>query len=294
MFKQYANLRFGGEATMRGVISNRELVTGGLVFAILFSFFLFPSPGTAAPGVIARPVEQLPPSSSLAPGNLAPLEVLQQQVYLPILMNCYNAPAGIYGHVTKVGVPASGIKVKLRLRNQTGDHDFAFTTTNTCGYYSFINILSISEGSGQGYFVEFYNDVVPPIPDSLLLWRTQVIQSYTTNQVFNIGDFDIGDVALVSPNSIDPLPLPVTFIWTKRSRVPSDSYIFYIYSTTYVKKYETPPLGYVSSITLSQNDLPPEIITNTQYIWYLTIQGPNDAYGMISMPKYVMFQFNSP
>ncbi len=74
--------------------------------------------------------------------------------------------------------------------------------------------------------------------------------------------------------------------------MPTDSYIFYIYSTSYEKKYETLPLGFVNTLTLSQNDLPPEIITNTQYIWYLTIQGANGAYGMISQPLYIMFKFN--
>ncbi len=278
---------------MRGVISGHWLISGGLAVAILFGLFLFPSPILVAPGAFiaqARPYE--PPSPDTLESNPGDL---QPEAYLPVILNCYTPPAGIYGHITKAGLPAGGITVKLILRNQTGDHDNNITsTTNSCGYFSFIDIPSISEGSGQGYFVEFYN--YSNLPDSLLQWRTQIIQSYTTNQVFNIGNFDIGDVILGEPNSGTPQLLPVTFYWTRRNKTPSDSYIFYIYEyiygeeNPYILHYYTDPLGFVNSYQLLKSELPAEMVSGKQYYWYLTIFGPDGSTGRASSMHGVAFQ----
>ena len=280
---------------MLGSISGRWLISGGLSLAILCSLFLFPSPILAVPGTFitqARPY--VPPSPDvLEPAS--PLGNMQPAAYIPLLLNCYTPPAGIYGYVTKAGLPAGGITVKLWLRDQTGDHDNDITSiTNSCGYYSFVDIPTISEGSGQGYFVEFYNG--SNIADCLLQWRTQIIQIYTTNQVFNIGNFDIADVILGEPNSGTPQMLPLTFYWTKRNKTPSDSYIFYIYEykygdqNPYILLYYTDPLGYVNSLQLLKSELPDSMVSGKQYYWYLTIQGPGGATGRASSMHGVAFQ----
>ncbi len=277
---------------MHGVRSNRSLVAGGLLLAILCSVFLFPSPGLAAPGMPADPPGQnypfFPPGSNAARGELLP------SAYLPLLVNCYTTPAGIYGYVTKAGLPASGITINIILRDQSGDHPLIITSvTNTCGYYSFPDIPTINQGAGKGYFVEFYNR--DNLPDSLLQWRTQIIQTYTRFQVFNIGNFDISDVTLGEPNSGEAKFLPVTFYWTKRSYAPSDSYIFYIYEfipgnpNIYNVKYYTDLLGFIDTYQLFKSNLPADIVSEKQYYWYLTIQGPNGATGRASTMHGVAF-----
>ncbi len=284
---------------MCGVNFSRMLVLGGLAIAIVCSLFLFPLPVLAGPGAYtgqAMPYD--PPSPDVnEPASIE--QDLQPVAYIPMLMNCYNVPAGIYGYVTKAGVPASKISVKLMMRNISVDSEIASSETNSCGYFSFPNIQGVGSGSGKGYFIRFRND--GSIPGSLIQWDTHVLTPYVTNQTINIENFDIGDVFLGDPNGGDPLPLPVTFHWTKRSHSPTDSYIYYILEyianepDPYHPKYNTPPLGYVDNVEINSGVLPSDMKSNTTYYWYVSIIGPyvelesNNSKGYISQMRPVQF-----
>ncbi len=283
---------------MHGVILNRRLVLGGLSLAVLCSLFFFPPMALAAPGPLppaARPYDPPPPAPD---GPVSAARDLPLRLYIPLLANCYCTPAGIYGYVTKAGVPIGNVTIFLKLRDQTGEHDFLTTSTNSCGFYSFKDVPGINSGSGQGYFVEFDNNVLPIIPNTLRQWQTPAVQSYSTGQVFNIGNFDIGDVVLGEPNNGTRRTLPITFYWTKRSQAPSDSYIFYIYEIirndpnppTYIIKYYTDPLGYVGSYQLFKSQLPADLVSGKLYYWYLTIIGPMGSTGRGGTMHAVAFQ----
>ncbi len=280
---------------MDRVISNRWLVSGGLCIAILFSLFYFPSSTLAAAGTLDSHAEvYVPPSPAPASPTSSSVELPLRQ-YVPLLMNCFNAPSGIYGYVTKAGGQIGNATIKLMLRDQTGEHDFKTSTTNSCGYYSFTDVPSIESNSGQGYFVEFDNNIPPLIANTLRQWQTQAIQSYTTGQILNIGNFDIGDVTLGEPNNGNPQLLPVTFYWTKRAQAPSDSYIFYIYEynpgdpNPYILKYYTDPLGYVDSYQLLKSEMPGGMVSGKLYYWYLTIIGPSGSTGRAATMHGVAF-----
>ncbi len=274
---------------MHGVIWNRKLVLGELCFAVLCSLFFFPFATLAAPGTLTSHAEISAPSS---PTALEPITIsldLPLRQYLPLLPNCYTTPAGIYGYVTKAGVPAGGIPVTLKLRDQFGEHQKATFITNSCGYFSFYeNILPIDEGSAQGYFVEFDNN--SKFPDSLLQWKTKQITSYAVNEVINISNFDIGDITLLYPITSDPaITLPDTFSWTKRTHSPTDSYILRITDTSFGEKFLSNPLGFVNSVAISKNDLPPGMVPNAPYYWYLWIVTADGAKGTISRVEVVKF-----
>ncbi len=283
---------------MGGLISRRWLVSGGLSLAILCSLFLYPSTFLAAPGAInasARPYDP-PPPPVLGPTSAS--SELPPQAYLPMLMNCYYVPAGIYGYVTKAGVPAGSITVKLMLRNNTVDSEIATVITNSCGYFSFLNVPSVKSGTGKGYFVRFHNGSI--VQDALSNWDTHVLTSYQINEVVNIENFDIGDISLVAPIGSTPL-LIVTFNWTKRNYSPTDSYIFYITEynpalpNPYNLKFYTSPLGFVDNVQIDLNILPSDMNSDTTYYWYISIIGPypelesNNAKGSISKMCPVQF-----
>ncbi len=281
---------------MLGVISNRRYISGGLSLAILCSLFFFPPAALAAPGT---PTSQAEISALPLPAALEPIIIsnnLPLRQYIPLVTYCYVNPAGIYGYVTRAGVRIGNATIFLKLRDQTGEHDYLTSATDSCGYYSFIGVQDINSNSGQGYFVEFDNNVPPVIANTLRQWQTPAIQSYSTGQVFNMGNFDIGDVALGEPNSGTPITLPVTFYWTKRSQAPSDSYIFYIYEyiqgdpNPYRLKYYTDPLGYVDSYEVLKSQLPGDLVSKKLYYWYLTIIGPMGSTGRAGTMHGVAFE----
>ncbi len=276
---------------MHGVISNRWLVSGGLCFAILCSLFIFPSPGVASPGVVASQAEVYDPPSPAASEPLSISGDFLPRGYIPFLVNCHNAPAGIYGYVTKAGIPASAVTVKLWLRNQTVDSEIATTVTNSCGYFSFINVPDVLVPE-KGYFVRFRNT---GIQGCLLQWDTRVLTPYTGNSAVNIENFDIGDVTLIEPTGNTSLPFPVTFRWTKRAQSPSDRYTLYITEynpgepNPYNQKYKSPLLDYVDNIQISRSDIKSDLVSDKLYYWYVDIRTADGAIGYVSHMNGVRF-----
>lgn len=88
------------------------------------------------------------------------------------------------------------------------------------------------------------------------------------------GDFDIADVPLGSPDSTDPQPLPLTFNWTIRGGVPSDTYGFHMWDPDdWDVWYSSGDLGRVNKYTLEG---PPEGFTaGKQYLWDVYVYGPD-------------------
>lgn len=289
---------------MRGANSFRRLISKGRSLAVLGAFLLSTLVLSVVPVIPSVHAEKSGPLLS-AHESIQPLGDLIPWVYIPIIMNGNANPAGIYGYVTQSGTPAAGVSLILYLK--VGDNDSLITTSNSDanGYFSFTGVPGISSGTGQGYFVRFsiYSGNNGTVPGRLNYWNTRILQSYTKDQVVNIGNFDIGDVFLGYPNLYDndnPLPFPVTFNWTKRVQAPTDSYILYITEyisepqIQYIQKYKSPLLGYVNSQQLVRSDLPMDMVSNKLYFWYITIQSPDGAVGAVSTMQGIKFVIPIP
>jgi hypothetical protein len=127
----------------------------------------------------------------------------------------------------------------------------------------------------------------PGTPGRLLGWQTWWIRHYSGCDL-HAGDFDIADIALVSPGDGATVSLPRTFYWTPRPATPSDDYEFDLYDPTDGDPWwwTDPTLGYVGSYTLSS--LPSGFSPWTEYAWEVWVYGP-DGYGISYEGRAVTF-----
>lgn len=196
---------------------------------------------------------------------------LSNIVYLPLIT---RSCGGICGRVTYNGSGSSAYSLPLSLRFYNGSSWSTRATTNVAsdGSYVFYGVPSL--GAGQRYYVRYLN---PTNPAFLYIWQTAQLTSYTAGTSVTIGDFDLFDIPLVSPTSMQIVSLPYAFQWTPRPATPSDSYEFNLYYQTGNPWWWTPHLGYVGAYTL--NSLPPGFTPNTLYRWYAAVYSPDGGYG---------------
>lgn len=174
----------------------------------------------------------------------------------------------IYGQVKYNGGRApDGIELELRFYNgsswQTGS-----TTTTSGGAYHFRNMPSL--GPGQAYYVRYRN--IAGTSGYLWAWWCNEITSYSAGSNVRGGDFDIADVPLRSPDSTDSQPLPLTFNWTIRGAVPSDTYEFHMWDPDSDAEYFSGDLGHVNRYTL--DNLPGGFTVGKPYSWDVYVYGP--------------------
>ena len=194
-----------------------------------------------------------------------------RRAFLPLVVmgDASEVERGIYGRVTEKGNPVSGVPLDLRLYNGSSYSTVASTTTGADGRYLFAGVPSL--GSGQRYFVQYVNRSVAP--GRLWSWNTWSITSYTAGSNLDAGDFDVADIALVSPADGATVSLPQTFHWTRRPATPTDDYEFDLFDGEW---WWTDPLGYAGDYTL--NGLPSGFEPGTQYWWQVCVYGEH-GYG---------------
>jgi hypothetical protein len=238
---------------------------------------------TSVPPVVAHRVGALFPDhaagfydDSNPPAPRTSLTALSK-IYLPLVLN--NHPpvsAGIYGRVTQGGIAVSGVPLSLYLYSGSSWSPYATTTTDPDGRYSFASAPSL--GSGQQYYVR-YSNPGGAYDGRLWFWRTRYLTSYSAGSGVAIGDFDIADISLVSPNHGAAVSLPYTFQWNRRPATGSDSYEFNLLDPADNTPWwrTDPVLGYVGSHALSS--LPSGFSANTPYGWYVAVFSPDGGYG---------------
>ncbi|MBN1874990.1 MAG: hypothetical protein JXA33_12225 [Anaerolineae bacterium] len=196
---------------------------------------------------------------------------------------------GIYGQVTAQGAPVAGITLVLRLNDGAGNFSTVATTaTQADGSYEFVGVSSLP--SGQKYYVLYSNgsNGNADNPGYVGLWTSFNLTAYTAGQSLAGGDFDIANVALVSPNSGATVSLPQTFSWSLRPSTPSDSYEFNLLDASdYDPWVATYPLGYVSSYQLT--GLPSGYAYGTQYAWFAAVNAPDGGWGMAYELRPILF-----
>lgn len=210
----------------------------------------------------------------------APVGPVIPRIYIPFIS---NGDSGIFGFVTLQGTPINNIPVDLWLESGSASTKIATLLTNPGGYFSFNHAATLA--AGQSYRVRFDNTTPAILPNTLYHWKTKALPAYTAGQKTNIGNFDIGDAALVKPQNFAKVNFPVTFTWTARTQPPGDTYqVRILDAATSAEKFLSANLGYVSSFKL--NSLPSGMTTNTNYLWYVLINQPDGAMGT----SYSLFQ----
>jgi hypothetical protein len=192
---------------------------------------------------------------------------------------------GLQGHVTVNGVPTGGVPLDLRYFNGSSWSSRGTLSTASDGSYRFADVPSLNPG--EHYYVRFLNTA--ETDGRLWLWGTRELDSYTNGAAVALGDFDLADVTLLSPDAGALVSLPFTFRWTRRPATPSDSYEFDLWDWDDDDPffYTDPPLGYVDSFTL--NNTPPGFATYTPYTWDIWIYSPDGGYGICFWSFYVGF-----
>lgn len=193
------------------------------------------------------------------------------------------APRGIYGYVTENGNPIAGISVELRFYNGNSWSSAGTVSTNGEGLYSFLGVPSL--GAGQNYYVRYQN---PEENDNrVALWVTQLLDSYLGSSEINIGDFDVTNINMTSPDPGETVDLPETFTWDRRFP-SSDSYEFDLFDFNDGDPYfYTDLLGYVNSYTL--HSLPGGFSPGETYGWAMYVYSPDGGAGASYYYYYVVF-----
>jgi len=202
------------------------------------------------------------------------------RLYLPLVV---NQPSGIHGHVSNSGNHASGITLELRLFDGNVFSTVATTTTDQNGRFLFRDIASLE--SGTYYYVRYRNTA--STPGNLWAWSSRTINTYSSGEYIEAGDFDIADIVLLSPNDGVTIELPTRFQWMRRPVTTSDSYEFDVYDPTdYSPWWWTAPLGYTDSYTLSTLT---GFNTVIPYAWEVRVLSPDGGFGISFHYRLVTF-----
>jgi hypothetical protein len=284
-----------------------------IVFALVSLGFMLPlaQVNNASPVHLndGRMQERLPETSTAqrqlseqASALITPFSTtLTYTLYLPLVL---QPPGRLYGQVLENGVPAVGVPVTLyfcRDYEQTFavvcfDTQVFNTVTDEAGRYEFTDMPTLIV-TGSLMLPQTYQMVWNRFgsdPNRLLRWQSRKLSSYTAGDVVDIGDFDISGIQLIAPRAGSVVTFPVTFQWTVRSEVPSDSYSPCIWwGGSWPKKPLPPPmevvrchepLGYVDSFVLER----PAGFYLTDCYWIVEVYDPTGGVGVTDL---IAFKF---
>ena len=231
-------------------------------------------------------------------------ETLASSLFLPIVV---RPPGMLYGIITEYGLPAADVNISL-VRCLTwsvspggqwycGTSETYGATTDRRGWYAFVDMptLEISPGEilAQTYQANWTN--ATSAPGRLARWSSRTIDSYTQGDDVNLGNFDIGGIALLTPTTGSDVHFPVTFQWIPRHNVPTDNYDVCVFGGKIIPKFDPGdyiclgPYAYTNQITMS--DPFDGVDYGYGYNWY--VSAPDDTGGVGYSPS-VPFTFASP
>ncbi|MFN2198358.1 MAG: hypothetical protein ACK2UW_19720 [Anaerolineales bacterium] len=202
--------------------------------------------------------------------------------YLPGALNQAAQPTltpfpnqGLYGRVTQNGSAVPNILLTLRRYNLAAlaweDAGVKFTDAN--GRFDFTGQRGLLPG--EAYYVRYTNYALTP--SRLFWWATPYQLSYSGGSLA-MGDFDIADVALLTPPDGTTVSIPASFTWQRRAATTTDSYAFHLYDDPSLpaNEYISPALGYVSEYALTS--LPIGFSTGTPNYWDVFVYPPGGQY----------------
>ena len=206
-------------------------------------------------------------------------------VYLPVIMNGYFDGAvedGISGRVFIMGDPAASIAVDLRFYNGSTWSTVSSVLTDKFGRYEFTNIDTLAQD--EMYYARYGTNTVDT--NLLFSWYGPIISDFLAGDSVFGGDFDIGDVPLISPQSGAKVKLPAKISWEKRD-LPGDTYRVAIIDQDEELFWRTIDLGDVDSFDF--HSLAPDMLYNKQYAWYVEVYRGPDSFGESFMLNDIIF-----
>jgi hypothetical protein len=232
---------------------------------------------------------EVPKGTEFGGKEAADLPALVQdeiKIYLPLVMK--NRIRYASGQITDRNIPLAGQLVELLFNNSVDDwKTWDVTFTDSQGYYVF---EAPESNEAEKYYVRWENTMNGNDPDRLWSWECSEVD-VSSQAAANLCNFDVEDVELLTPASGSTVLLPYTFTWQPRLTA-ADSYELILQDWVEATPiYYSPMLGYFGSFAL--NSLPPGFLTDTEYLWFVTVYGSNGrgySYAILD----VTFQSGSP
>ncbi|MSP12903.1 MAG: hypothetical protein EXR62_08090 [Chloroflexi bacterium] len=178
--------------------------------------------------------------------------------------------AGLTGRVTVNGIAVPNISLLLRMYDQTSESTIATTATDSSGNYRFANVPSLP--AGKIYYVRFGPNTTDPT--YINAWFGPDISAYMAGTELTAGDFDIANVAYLSPAAGASVGSPADFIWQKRT-YPKDSYRWMLFDLSQQNPCQSNGcwfsslLGYTNQYRLES--LPTGVSPDKSYGWEIHI-----------------------
>jgi M6 family metalloprotease-like protein len=235
-------------------------------------------------------------STTCAPSMTADFTTLggtpaAKKLHLPLLL---KAPLVITG---RVRFQNQGIgNISLQLRACSGDLSectvVRSTKTDATGVYKFTSTPSLP--AGKVYQVEFQNGLGGNADNDnhLTYWRSFGISSSAAGSTVAGGDFDISNVALLSPAHNASPSLPTLFTWSNRG-VAGDTYSWAIADEGDDELcYMHPPLATTSFVMTTGAGEECGLWYETPYRWYVYVaaaSGWSGGYGLGRFYRNVRF-----
>ena len=189
----------------------------------------------------------------------------------PTRTNTPSANSGIYGKVTYKGASAAGVTLALRHWDGSSYTTQSSTTTDSDGRYKFTDAPSLP--TGHSYYVRYSNGSNSNYVSG---WYNPDINSYSAGDSVAGGDFDIANVALLSPTNGYSSTLPITFQWAMRG-ISGDTYRWVMFDLSTNGGWITGDLGAVDKFTITA--LPSDANYGQQYGWYVAVYMGANSYG---------------
>ena len=228
------------------------------------------TPGT---GPTATPSQTPSAEPTAAPTQTPTTEptATPTQTPTPTRTNTPSANSGIYGKVTYKGASAAGITLALRRWDGSSYTTQSSTTTDSDGRYRFTDAPTLP--AGHRYHVHYTNGSNSNYVSG---WYNPDINSYSAGDSVAGGDFDIANVALLSPTNGYSSTLPITFQWAMRG-ISGDTYRWVMFDLGTGGGWITGDLGAVDKFTITA--LPSDANYGQQYGWYVAVYTGANSHG---------------
>lgn len=271
---------------MVGYMSSRRTILVFVTFVIFFALVISP-----LQTMLAANDNVLPRGDSTRIGQVenpdSPAFPAEEfLVYLPLLVELKNQHA--YGQITEKNVPVANTTIQLRYYDGVVWSTWATTQTDANGDYFFFYTPELS--GNQRYYVNWSNTDNGSIETRIWRWICNYVRPDSPPGT-SLCNFDLENIAQVSPDHRASVRLPYTFTWQPRQTI-SDSYGFNMWDPldddpTSIGSH----LGYVNGYTLLSR--PAGFLTSTEYGWDVNVYGPH-GYGWSFYYYIVTFRNGSP